>query len=551
MAELMTKNVFRRTLASITATILPDTSYTTLLELVKSGVTLFRINLSHFTPDSKDQWKETIRSITKISESVGVILGIMLDTEGPEFRINKLKVHTGVEQIGNKQRPYLDYGKNELQLKLTPDDNPTELCDENTIAVKAPAEAEFLSLGEKLVVFRDGNDRAKILSIGSDGKSMRIQPERKFRIWERVKVNFPGIAINADPISQKELNAIWFFVRDSYVPTEPKPNFMFAQSFVKSSKDVVKFHGLLDGFGLHNPIIIAKIETYESSLYENLAEIVKEASAIMIARGDLANETSRQQVPRLQRRIIKAAKKKGKPVLLATQIYNSMTEPETFHCTRPEAEDVRSALELGVDGFVLTEETTKRPDPETVVKALVSQIADDEKELINGDHYFQLRTPLQQQFQQQMRHSMSKATLSPEKQRWLGTTDFAIAAVFRANTYRAIGIFPLTIGGATVREMSQFYPETEIYALTRSMETAQRLLLYRCAHPILFKIDAEELQGFSVDDLKTLVHNVVDTLDLREKKSHSKYAIGTMAHPPLQPGGTDILLRIRIGFVGE
>jgi len=92
--------------------------------------------------------------------------------------------------------------------------------------------------------------------------------------------------------------------------------------------------------------VIAKLETYESSLPNNLERIIEAASGVMIARGDLANQTSRDDLPQLQRRIIRVAKRFNKSVLLATQVYGSMKDFRRSKCSRPEAEDVRSALEL-------------------------------------------------------------------------------------------------------------------------------------------------------------------------------------------------------------
>ncbi len=549
MFELLTRSVFRKTLTSITATILPDIPRQTLINLVEEGTTIFRINLSWFKEKYKDKWKKTITAITEIAEDKGVILGIMLDTMGPEFRVNELDPkYASTENIDGRNRSYIDYRKMEIRLTL----DSSEKCNKSTIYLKTPPGTEFGSTG-KVVVFGDGKYRANIKSISPDGMSMQIIRDGKLRIWEGAKANFPGIDVAAPTISPVESQAIRYFVIDLGQSLPIKPYFMFAQSFVKSFEDIIQFKGLLAGdFGINKPIIIAKLETYESSLDENLEKIVEYASAVMIARGDLANETSRQDVPRLQRKIIKEAKSLGKPVLLATQVYASMESKGTIHCTRPEAEDVRSALELGVDGFVLTGEVTGRPDPETVVKALADQIANDEKDLIENNHYTLLRNPLQQEFQAFMRSRIGASDLLAEERQKLGTIDFAIAAVFRANTYRALGIFPFTAEGGTVRAMSRFYPETQIYALTPFIETAHRLLLHRCTHPILLSsVNRSSLKRFDINDLKKLIREVVEVLDLKGKGSKDgkptlHYAIATIAHPPLQPGGMDTLLRIRI-----
>lgn len=534
---ILTQNVFRRSLASITATIRPEVTVETLLKLVYAGVTVFRVNLSWYSEEAQDKWRKTVAAINDIAQDKKIILGIMLDTMGPEFRVGELD--PAFAKVGEGDRLCLEYEGEDICLTL----DPSALCTDKVIAITGP-DTTFESVG-KHVVFGDGNYRASIVNKDeSDNKSIVIRPNERLLIWHKSKVNFPGTGIKASTMSGKETQAIGFFVNDIGASLTPRPHFMFAQSFVKSASDIIEFRGVLHGLEIYDPIIIAKMETYESCREPNLNEIVAKASAVMIARGDLANETSRREVPQLQRKITKECKELGKPVLLATQVYNSMKFEGVTHCMRPEAEDVRSALELGVDGFVLTEETVLRKDPWTVVEALAEQIESDERDLIENNHYESLRTPVQQKFQKSMRDRMA-GPISAEEQQFLGTKDFAIAAVFRANTYRAIGIFPFTALGGTVRAMSEFYPETMIYALTANANTAQLLLLHRCTHPILIDINKQGLKQFGVNDLKNLVREVVDKLQLRNG-SHSHYAISTMAHPPLLPGGTDTLLRIRL-----
>jgi pyruvate kinase len=510
--------------------------------MVKHGVTIFRINFSWFREASEQQWESKIEDIGSIAATENLVLGVMLDTKGPEFRIQNVGPNPVALKGGREGYEY----KKDTEILLTLDSSAN--TDEKTIAVEAPAQTKFKDLSER-VVFCDGDYEAEILSLKHDGKSMMIKSARQIEVWKGAKVNFPGTVVTAKALSQEDMDIIKFFVQKAGRNLDKRVNFMFAQSFIKSVKDVDRLvHFLEDTLKIDDPIVIAKLETYESSMIEdNLKEIIESVTAVMIARGDLANETSRQRVPQLQREIVKVAKEFNKPVLLATQVYASMSDDYVMNCQRPEAEDVRSALELGIDGFVLTGETTKRhKDPETVVKALAAQIKEDEKDLIKSDHYEKLREPVRKKFYGDMRERMLDPNLPVRDQQWLGTTDFALAAVFRANTYRAIGLFPFTSVGGTVREMSRFYPETEIYPLTRSSVAAQRSLLCRCTHPVLLEIDDAELKGFYVDDFKDLIRQIVKDLKLRKKKPNAKYAIGTMAHPPLQGGGTDTLLRIRI-----
>ena len=539
-------SIFRQTLASLMVTIKPQIERRRLLNLVRAGTTVFRINLSWFSKKNESRWIETLRNIKEIESKENLILGVMLDTVGPEFRVNEVPQPGPKPKAGGKSSPagrddspppLLEYQAEEVQLVL----DSSARCTADTIYVTGPAETQFRSRGD-WVVFDDAKYRARIIKLSTDGNSMTIRPDTRMFLRKGAKVNFPGTELTAPPISAREMNAVKFFVEDARAHI-PEINFMFAQSFIKSEVDIDKFSGLLAGFNIFDPIIIAKLETYECVASETLTQITQKAAAVMIARGDLANETSRRQAPGLQRKIIEVAKEYGRPVLLATGIYGSMARPETFHPTRPEAEDVRSAVEWGVDGFVLTAETTSREDPETVVAALAKQIESDERELIEGGHFELFRNAQRERFQSEMRKEMARRDLGDEERREIGTMDFAIAAVYRANTYRAQGIFAFTATGATVRAMSRFYPETHIYALTPRGNTAQLLLLFRCTHPILIE-SPNVPKDFDVREFKALVRQVARSLPLNTKCSN--FAIATMAHPPLEPGGTDTLLRIKL-----
>ena len=551
MATLLTQKIWRKTLTSITASIRPDTPDDALVQMIHSGVTILRINLSWFKEKYKQQWILKIAKISSIASDEKLVLGIMIDTRGPEFRVAGMGPNATTVR---KEKTGYEY-KAGADVLLTLDPS-VECCDENRIAVNAPR-TRFGELGNR-VVFCDGDYEANIISSKSEGVSIKIRAERPICVWEGAKVNFPGTVVTAKALSDEDQSAIRFFVDEAGRDLDRRVNFMFAQSFIKSVEDVNRLrHFLEDTWNWVDPIIIAKLETLETSREKNLRRIIKASTAIMIARGDLANETSRQEVPKLQRQIIKAAKEFNKPVLLATQVYASMSDAENINCQRPEAEDVRSALEWGVDGFVLTGETTsderteRTKDPQKVVQALADQIRKDESDLIESGYYTPFGRRAQKQHYKDMRKRMRDPGLPLKEQRWLGTTDFAIAAVFRANAYRAIGLFPFTKGGATVREMNRFYPETEVYALANEPDAAQRLLLYRCTHPILVDFTGDDMGEFKVDDFKKLVRQIINDLRLRERKPNAKYAIGTMAHPLLKAGGTDILMRIRIDEVEE
>ncbi len=534
--KLVTSSSHRKSLASVTVTILPGTSKRALRACVEKGATIFRINLSHFDKNKdKRKWHGTIQDIVNLSNG-GPVLGVMLDTGGPEFRVNKVSLDDAGSPDDQGHR-WIEYDR-EVDVTLDPGAQTTR----KTIALRAPTEAAFGEGGD-LIRFCDGEYEARILHVANNGKTIRIQPSGIVRVRKNAKVNLPRTNIeNALVIDELERQAFEFFLRELKV--KGAVPYLFAQSFVKQARDLDKLDGALETYGVKERIIIAKVETAEAVDEENLESIIERASAIMIARGDLATETSRIEVPQLQRRIITAAKSAGKPVLLATQVYNSLKGADVRQCTRPEAEDVRSALEWGVDGFVLTEEAVVK-DPQRVVGALMSQILLDEAQIRSSGHYEDLREPVRVSSHDQYREEVAAGELTIERMRHLGTRDFAIAAVYRANAIGATGIFPFTEHATTVSAMSRFYPETPIYAITRHERTARLLLLYRCTHPILLKVAEKELQRFDARDLKKLVRKLARQLDLLPDQG-SSYGFATLAHPPLSPGGTDTLLRVRL-----
>jgi len=553
MTELLTKQVYRKTLASITVTIKADTTKDSLLAMVKQGVTIFRINFSWVKNGSESQWREKLKEIEDIAKTQGLVLGIMLDTKGPEFRVRNLGTDTISLADNYEKDPVYEPGKEgyiykpHSQITLTLDQ--TQNTNGHCISVEAPLRTKFGRLGSK-IVFGDGDYEAIINPDTNDDTSMVIIPSKHMCVWDGAKVNFPGTQVTARALGERDKEIIEFFIREGST-LDKRVNFMFAQSFIKTVQDMRDLIDFLDEKKVENPIIIAKLETVEASRDENLKEIIKLASGVMIARGDLANQTSREELPRIQRNIIKVAKEFNRSILLATHVYGSMKEFRRFKCARPEAEDVRSALELGVDGFVLTEETLTRLDPEEVVKALASQIEKDEWDLITTQnqtdetsHYERLREVERKAFHKSMWKTMRVPGVPKKDQSRLGTTDFAIAAVFRANQYNAIGLFPFTVNGRTVREMCRFYPETGIFPVTNNAKIAHSLLLCRCTHPVLVEMNDEDLSD--IDKFKELVRKVVDVLDLRERNPGSRYAICTIPHPWTEPGGTDTLLRIRI-----
>ena len=331
-----------------------------------------------------------------------------------------------------------------------------------------------------------------------------------------------------------------------------------AQSFVKSVDDVNELRANLKNIRpiAHEPLIIPKLETREAVQEPTLQKILscEHSAAIMIARGDLANETARTQVPRLQRRITELCHKYWKPVLLATQIYGSMEDQSVWQSSRPEAEDLRSALDSAIDGVVLTAETAKRSDPERVGQLLLRQAAEDELDIEERKLHQRKRDLRREEFEEKYT-ALLEGTLSKDDDfplrdyKDFSTADMALAAVHRANNRKAVAILPFTMKGNSVRDIVHFLPYRPVFPFTLEEQTIPRLLLYRGVFPIIVRIE-KKAHEFDVNDLKQLMRDAMGRFRIGERKNSADSkredsAIGTMAHPISAREGTDILVWIR------
>ena len=566
----------------ITVTVRPDDGPTRnddlvkerIRKLIKAGTSHFRLNLSHFIPtdpakrkelsqeEYEARWRALVQCIASVRDELGAHVFIMLDTAGPEFRLSAATA----EQFNPNDEVILSADRNYEHAKLP-------------IVYFSPA--DFKSFGEqesknREVRLADGECTAEVLE-QLDNNKLRIRLnhslflrliEKKesglpgFPLEKAVKVNFPGFDLKDIPsIGPSDAKHLDFFLnipqphtlsgetgRKQEAPIEID---YIAQSFVRHKDDVQALWNYLNTKNVEpKPLIIAKIETAQAiEPKENLEEIVKhpKTAALMVARGDLGNECGRWKVPSLQGEIIRVAHSFLKPVIVATEVYGSMESQSRWQPTRSETMDLRSALEAGADGIMFTAETAGREDPETTVRYAVRQAHHDEEDIE--------RLKLHQTARDERRERMEKfyGMLLQRPDRTLqsddpfplrtlkdfSTMDWACAAVYRANNRRAIGIFPFTVQGNTVRDMVHFLPYRPIVAITENPYTLARLALYGHVYPVLVE-KVEET--FDVENLKTLVQKIMAKFSIG---SVGDQALATMPHPVRVQGGTDTLVLIR------
>ena len=330
--------LFKRT--KILATVGPSVfGEEKLKELVYAGVNGFRLNFSHGSYDERD---EQIRIIRKYAAERGKSVAILQDLQGPKIRLGDIKDN------------HLDLKKGDeiiLDYALKEHDGGMTLPVQYNLAEK-------VKVGEPIFLF-DGKIRTVVKEIVSK-TAIKAEVENDGYIMSRKGINLPDTDMGGDIITEKDLADIEFGAsRDfDYV----------AMSFIQSAEDIDKLRQILVSHG-STAQIIAKIETKKAiESDEKMEEIVKATDGIMIARGDMAIEAGAEVVPIVQRKLIALCRQYSKLVIVATQMMASMVEnPEP---TRAEVSDVATAVILGADVVMLSDETANGKYPIETIREM-------------------------------------------------------------------------------------------------------------------------------------------------------------------------------------
>lgn len=321
---------FTQKKTKIVATIGPSSdNYETLKQMVKDGVSVVRVNFSH--GDRSEQIKK-FQLANEISEELGIPVPIILDTKGPEVRVGKIKDDLTKIEARSVFKVRTD--------KLSYHDL---IGDSSLFAVSHEIETN-LKIGDK-ILFDDG----KLVSVVKDIKpgEVTLKALNNHNLKSSKRLNLPGVDLNLPFLSSSD-------VADIVSGIKAGVN-MIAASFVNNAKDIEDLRDLLKREGGENIKIIAKIETMTA--IKEIDQIIKAADGIMIARGDLGLEIPFEDVPYHQERIISTCRKINKPVIVATQMLDSMEgSPQP---TRAEVSDVYFATKLGADATMLSGETAQ------------------------------------------------------------------------------------------------------------------------------------------------------------------------------------------------
>jgi pyruvate kinase len=329
------KNDLCRT--KIVATMGPACSTAEVLtELVKAGVDVLRLNMSHSDHDSH---RQNIASIREVEKELGRPVCILGDLKGPEIRTGLLET--------KEIRLEPDH-----LVTLTPDD-----CVGSTARIQISYDglSSDVTLGQ-LVYMSDGAISLHVEKIS--GKDVLCRVERGGKLGERKGLNFPGANLSLPFLMDKDYSDIEFLI-------EQNIDFI-AASFVRCADDILAMRRFMDEKGGEKIKIIAKIETQQA--VDDIDAIVKVSDGIMVARGDLGVEIPIAEVPLVQKMIIAKANRRGIPVITATQMLDSMTF--NAYPTRAEVTDVANAIIDGTDAIMLSGETAVGKYPVLTVQTM-------------------------------------------------------------------------------------------------------------------------------------------------------------------------------------
>ena len=423
-----------------------------LAELVKE-MDVARFNFSHGTHESHLEMLERVR---KFAGEAGRPIAMLLDTKGPEIRTGELKDHKPVK-LNKGGEVVISYSK-----------GMKDMGDAEHVYVTYENIAKDLSAGDTILI----DDGAIELKVGSvKGGKLRCLIVTGGILSERKGVNLPGIKVGLPDLTDKDYEDIAFGLENGYD--------YIAASFVRNAGTIHKIRKLAQDHG-SGIKIIAKIESREG--IDNLEEIIDAADGVMVARGDLGVEVEAKMIPQLQREMIAACNEKGKIVITATQMLDSMMRNP--RPTRAEVTDVANAVYDGSDAVMLSGETASGEYPVEALRMMVS-ITEYTEQFTENDTVLNLSGD----------SSVSNTTCT--------------AAVTAARKLKARGIIAPTTSGSTVLQVSKCRPASDIFAFSPEPMVVRQMMLLWGVRPMLSE------RAHSTDEL------MEDCLDLMREKGLS------------------------------
>lgn len=390
-----------------------------LTKMIQGGLNVARLNFSH---GSHEEHAARIQRIKEVRKELSIPVALMLDTKGPEIRTGDLKEGKVTLETGNK-------------IVLT-----TEQIegDASRVSVSYDGLAEDLTVGNKILI-DDGLIELNVDRI--EGTEIYCSIDNGGVLGSKKSVNIPNVEINLPGLTPKDESDLIFGIKQ-------KVDFV-AASFVRKPQDVIAIRKVLENNGGGNIQIISKIENREG--VEKIDRILAVSDGIMVARGDLGVEIPAEEVPLVQKSIIKKCNLLGKPVITATQMLDSMMRNP--RPTRAEVGDVANAVFDGTDAVMLSGETAAGAYPVQAVETMANIVEKTER----SEEYINRQKP-----------EHGELTI---------TNAVSEAAVQIAANLDAAAIIAATSSGHTPRMLSKYRPECTILAVSDKVSTVRRLTL--------------------------------------------------------------------------
>ncbi|MCA0401801.1 MAG: pyruvate kinase [Proteobacteria bacterium] len=435
--------MFRQRQVKIVATLGPASGSPEIIrDLVSAGADVFRLNMSHMRAEALAERVELIRAI---EEKLGHPVGILVDLQGPKLRVGNFATEDGV---------MIESGA-----RFTLDSDPAP-GDSQRVCLPHPEILGALAPGHALIL-DDGKLRFVVEAVEKDKAIARVVVGGVLK--SRKGVSLPDTIIPVSAMTEKDY-------RDAAAARAAGADWI-ALSFVQRAEDIADLRRIVGD----EVRIIAKIEKPQA--VERLEDILEAADGLMVARGDLGVEMPLEKVPGLQKRIIRLARRLGKPVIVATQMLESMITAPTP--TRAEVSDVATAVFEGADAVMLSAESASGAYPREAV-AMMDRIARE----VESDPLF-------------------PALIANQRSAPEITGADAIAASARqiAETLELPAICAWSFSGATALRIARERPRAAILALSPRRETARALSLVWGIHPIITK-DASDINDMAMRGAK-------------------------------------------------
>ena len=428
----------RRT--KIVATIGPATqSEEIITDLIKAGVTTFRLNFSH--GDHKDH-QERIKTIRKVSEKLDLDIGILQDLQGPKIRLGRFKDGPVKVKKGDK----FSLTSNEVE------------CTKSIANVTYNKLAEEVTSGKRILL-DDGKIEMIVEKVDIGNNLLECKVTVGGVLSNNKGVNFPDVQLSVKALTDKDIEDLEFGLTAGVD--------WIALSFVRNPSDINEIKNIINNSG-HSIPVVAKIEKFEA--IDQIDSILPLCDGVMVARGDLGVEMPAEEVPLLQKELIRKANTLGIPIITATQMLDSMaSNPRP---TRAEVSDVANAILDGTDAVMLSNETAVGDYPVEAVETMATIARRIERD-------YPLKA-IESHLPSTIPNAISAAVSNIARQLDAGA------------------IIPLTKSGSTARNVSKFRPPTPILATTTERSVARRLQLVWGVTPLLVKNDDRTAKTFSI-----------------------------------------------------